>query len=203
MPPIIPFRPTRNSTARRQAEFTDWVTPHLEMLYRTAWRFTGHAQDAEDLVQELLLRLYQKPATWEKLDNPGTWLMRSLHNLFVDRWRRTRHTPLNNLHNLSWDDLLGISDLGDADPERSAHAELLQRQISEALNMLPHEQRAILILHDMVGHSVNELTVLLDLPLGTVKSRLFRARKHLREVFLSRGNPPGKICVLGNEMKTT
>lgn len=203
MPSILPFRPTRNALARRQTEFTAWITPHLDMLYRTAWRFTGHPQEAEDLVQELLLRLYQKPATWEKLDNPPTWLTRSLHNLFVDRWRRTRHKPLNNRHNLSWDDLLGEADLGVADPERLAHSEILQRQISAALDTLPHDQRAILVLHDMVGHTVGELTVLLDLPLGTVKSRLFRARRHLRQIFLTQGTPASEFHVLFNEMKAT
>jgi len=203
MPAIIPFRPAPNSADRRQAEFTAWVTPHLEVLYRTAGRFTGHPQDAEDLVQELLLRLYQKPAAWAKLDNPGTWLIRSLHNLFVDQWRHRRHKPLNNRHNLSWDDLLNRADVGDADPEHLAHSENLQRQIRAALGSLPHDQRAILVLHDMEGHTVGELTVLLDLPLGTVKSRLFRARRHLRQVFLSHGNPAGGFYVLGNEMKPT
>lgn len=200
---IIPFRPARDSLSQRQAEFTAWVTPHLDMLYRIAWRYTGHTQDAEDLVQELLLRLYQKPATWIKLDNPATWLIRALHNLFVDHWRRTRHTPLNNRHNLSWDDLLNRVDLGDADPERLAHSELLQRQIHTALGALPHEQRAILVLHDVEGHTIGELSVLLKLPLGTVKSRLFRARRHLRQIFLAHGNPVGEFYVLGDEVKAT
>ena len=203
MPSIIPFRPKRHPLAQRQAEFTTWVSPHLDMLYRTAWRYTGHAQDAEDLVQELLLRLYQKPATWIKLDNPTTWLIRALHNLFVDHWRRTRHTPLNRRHNLSWDDLLNQVDLGEADPERLAHSEFLQRQIHTALGALPHEQRAILVLHDVEGHTIGELSVLLKLPLGTVKSRLFRARRHLRQIFLARGNPVGEFYVLGDEVKAT
>ncbi len=203
MPSIIPFHPKRHPQVQRQAEFTAWVKPHLDMLYRTAWRFTGHAQDAEDLVQELLLRLYQKPATWIKLDNPTTWLMRALHNLFVDHWRRTRHAPLNRRHNLSWDDLINSMDLGGADPERLAHSELLQRQIQTALASLPHEQRTILALHDMEGHTVSELSVLLKLPLGTVKSRLFRARRHLREIFLANGNPGGEFYVLGDEVKAT
>jgi RNA polymerase sigma-70 factor, ECF subfamily len=203
MPSITPVRPKRHPLAQRQAEFTAWVTPHLDMLYRTAWRYTGHTQDAEDLVQEMLLRLYQKPATWIKLDNPSTWLIRALHNLFVDHWRRTRHTPLSKRHNLSWDDLLNQVDLGDADPERLAHSELLQRQIITALGALPHEQRAILVLHDVEGHTIGELSVLLKLPLGTVKSRLFRARRHLRQIFLARGNPVGEFYVLGDEVKAT
>ncbi|HVC29165.1 MAG TPA: RNA polymerase sigma factor [Gammaproteobacteria bacterium] len=203
MPSIMPFRPTRYSIAQQQAEFTVWITPHLKMLYRSAWRFTGNAQDAEDLVQELLLRLYQKPATWIKLDNPTTWLIRALHNLFVDHWRRTRHTPLHNRHNLSWDDILNRVDLMDADPEHLAHSELLQRQIHTALGSLPHDQRAILVLHDMEGHTIGELSVLLKLPLGTVKSRLFRARRHLRQIFLAHGNPAGESYVLGSEMKAT
>lgn len=203
MSSIIPFRSSRKSTARRQAEFTAWVTPHLELLYRTAWRYTGHPQDAEDLVQELLLHLYQKPERWANLDNPGSWLMRALHNLFVDQWRQTRHKPLNNRHDLSWEDLLAEADTGMNDPARLANSELLQTRLNAALDTLPREQRAILVLHDMLGHTVGEITALLDLPLGTVKSRLFRARKHLREAFMPEGTPETDFYVLDSGVEST
>ncbi|MGH2509606.1 MAG: RNA polymerase sigma factor, partial [Ktedonobacteraceae bacterium] len=132
-----------------------------------------------------------------------TWLKRALHNLYVDQWRHTRHQPLNNHHNVSWDELLGRADLDGADPERLAHSEMMQQQVGAALDTLPRDQRAILILHDMVGHTVGELTVILNLPLGTVKSRLFRARQHLRQTLLSGGNPIRDFYVLSNEIKAT
>lgn len=191
---------------QRRSEFSDWIAPHLEMLYRTAWRFTGHRQDAEDLVQELLLRLYQKPQRWKALDQPAAWLVRSLHNLFVDQWRLTRHQPLNNRHHLPWEELLGHEEFVDADLERLAQSEILQRQIRRVLEALPREQCAIVVLHDMEGYTMSELTCLLGLPLGTVKSRLFRARRHLRQALLGQGNPEAEIFVLANmhrELKTT
>lgn len=191
---------------QRQSEFSEWITPHLEMLYQTAWRFTGHHQDAEDLVQELLLRLYQKPQRWKTLDKPAAWLARSLHNLFVDQWRLTRHKPLNNRHGLPWEELFGNEEFADADLERLAQSEILQRRIRKMLEALPREQCAIVVLHDMEGYTMSELTSVLGLPLGTVKSRLFRARRHLRQALLSPGNSEAKIFVLANmhqELKIT
>ncbi len=202
MASVIPLRFAPPSTTQRQVRFTAWISPHLQLLYRIAWRFTGHPQDAEDLVQELLLRLYRKPAVWGKPADPGSWLIRSLHNLYVDQWRRLRHQPLNNRHNLDWQELSGTADSGEADPERLAQSELLQSQLRVAMASLPHQQRAILVLHDMEGHTAGELSVLLKLPLGTVKSRLFRARRQLREIFLNYGNHGRDFYVLGNELET-
>ena len=193
-----PGRYLYNSMMQRQTEFSEWITPHLEMLYRNAWRFTGHHQDAEDLVQELLLRLYQKPQRWKTLDKPAAWLVRSLHNLFVDQWRVSRHKPLNNRQNLPWEELVGHEEFADTDLERLAQSEILQRRIRRMLDDLPREQCAIVVLHDMEGYTMSELTALLGLPLGTVKSRLFRARRHLRQAFLSNGNLEAEIFVLGN-----
>lgn len=196
---VIPLT-QRPAKAQRQAEFTAWVTPYLEMLYRTAWRFTGHRQDAEDLLQELLLRLYQKPHTWAALDNPRPWLTRTLHNLFVDQWRHTRHTPLNNRDDQPWDELLSSTDSPETGPEYLAQSQSVQQRLHRALARLPPAQRAIVILHDLEGHTVNELMVLLDLPSGTVKSRLFRAHRHLRAAFLTRGNPTARFDVLDREL---
>ncbi|MDE2235125.1 MAG: RNA polymerase sigma factor [Gammaproteobacteria bacterium] len=203
MPSVISFRHAQVSPAERQARFTAWVSPHLQQLHRIAWRFTGHSQDAEDLVQELLLRLYRKPGVWDKPEQPGIWLIRSLHNLYVDQWRRTRRQPLSNRHNLDWDELAGMADSGETDPERLAHSREIQRRLSAAMSTLSQEQRAILVLHDMEGHTAGELSLLLKLPLGTVKSRLFRARRQVREIFLKHGNPAAGFYVLSDELEAT
>lgn len=193
----------RDSSTRGQAEFTAWISPHLEALYRTAWRFTGHPQDAEDLVQELLLRLYQKSAHRRVLEKPGTWLLRALHNLFVDRWRHTRNKPLGNVRYLAQTDLQSMPQPDEAGPDRQAELRELNALISDALHSLPREFRAILVLHDMEGHTMDELASLLGLPLGTVKSRLFRARRHMRALLRAGGNPSGGYCVMDGELKLT
>ncbi len=199
---LVPFRPRPGARTDRQARFEARVGPHLGSLYRTAYRLSGHPQDAEDLVQELLLRLYRKSEQLGQLDNLHSWLNRALHNLFVDQWRRGRHTPLRNLYQVPWDELLQDQDSQEDDPERLAHTEAVRDRILAALYTLGREQRAILVLHDMEGHTMNELCGLLDLPLGTVKSRLFRARRRLRTL-LEEGNLSQGIGVLLHEASET
>ena len=195
---VISLKTTMGKAVDRQGRFAALVGPHLDSLYRTAYRFTGHPQDAEDLVQELLLRLYRKCDRLAPMDNPRFWLTRALHNLFVDQWRRERHTPLHNRHEVPWDELLESEGSLKDDPERIAQSDAVRDRVVSSLYLLGREHRAILIMHDMEGHTLNELCVLLTLPLGTVKSRLFRARRKLRTL-LEEGNPAQGISVLLHE----
>lgn len=170
----------------RHAEFEALVRPHLTWLYRQAHRYTGHREDAEDLVQELLARLYRDPGKLSQMAAPRAWLTKVLHNLYVDQWRHRRRTPLGHLHPEPWDALLEKKSAEDA-PEDAASAAELRQDIIAALYTLGREQRALLVLHDVEGHGLQELSEALDVPVGTLKSRLFRARRTLRER-LSEGN---------------
>ena len=179
---------------RRRAEFEALVRPHLEWLYRLAYRYTGQAQDAEDLVQELLVRLYRNPEDLTRLSAPRPWLIRSLYNLFVDQWRHRRRTPFGHLHPEPWDELFADQG-GGATPEDELQAAGLRRTVSQALFRLDEVHRALLVLHDVEGHTLPELADALGLPLGTLKSRLFRARRKLRRQ-LGGGNPLDETDVI-------
>ena len=171
----------------RRAEFEALVRPHLEWLYRLAYRYTAQAQDAEDLVQELLVRLYRNPEQLAELNAPRPWLTRSLYNLFIDQWRHRRRTPFGHLHQEPWEALF-LDQAGGATPESELQSAGLRRLVLEALYRLDAEHRALLVLHDVEGHTLPELADTLGLPLGTLKSRLFRARRKLRRQ-LGGGNP--------------
>lgn len=178
----------------RRAAFEAQMQPHLGWLYRLAYRFTGHKEDAEDLVQELLVRLYRNPEDLAQLERPKPWLARALHNLFVDQWRHRQRTPLGHLHPDPWDDL--FADTAGADtPERALQLAGVRRDILAALYSLEHDYRALVVMHDMEGRSLTELAETLDMPIGTLKSRLFRARRKLR-VLLGGGNPLGETDVI-------
>lgn len=181
----------------RQREFEALVRPHIEWLYRLAYRLTGNSQDAEDLVQELMLRLYRGPQNLMEIAALRPWLWRALHNLFVDQWRHQRRTPFGHLHPEPWDTLLENETTG-ATPEQETGTAELRRQLLAALYRMNKSQRMLLVLHDMEGHSLPELAGLLHLPLGTLKSRLFRARRKLRTV-LDQRNLPGWADVFNNE----
>lgn len=182
------------ATDQDRREFEARVRPHLEWLYRLAYRYTAQAQDAEDLVQELLVRLYRRPADLAGLSDLRPWLIRALYNLFVDQWRHRRRTPFGHLHSEPWEAL--FADEGGSDtPEDELHSADLRRTVLAALYRVDEEHRALLVLHDVEGHTLPELADTLGLPLGTLKSRLFRARRKLRRQ-LGGGNPLAEADVI-------
>lgn len=182
----------------RNGEFEALVRPHLDSIYRLAYRFTGHREDAEDLVQELLLHLYRGPQDLAQIAALRPWLKRALYHLFVDQWRRRRRTPFGHLHDEPWEALFENA-AGAAGPDRDTQAAQLRRRVLHALYGLDKKHRALLVLHDMEGRELPELAELLQLPLGTLKSRLFRARRKLREA-LGSGNPAAGSGVMNSEV---
>lgn len=167
---------TRHKAQRFEAQ----IRPHLESLYRYASRLTGHSDDAEDLVQELLLSLYRKEINLDSLDNAGTWLLKSLYHQFIDFTRRQKRNPgLPNAE--SPDDVISAIPDEQQQAEQFAEQVAMQRQIQLALASLNPEQRTLVVLHDMEGFALSELVPIFDVPLGTLKSRLHRARQALRE----------------------
>ena len=170
-----------NYFSRSKAQrFERQIHPHLDNLHRYASRLTAQPDDAEDLVQELLLSLYRKDINLDSLENATTWLLKSLYHQFIDFTRKQNRNPgLPNTQAL--DNLLANIPDEDSQAEQLAERAALQRQIHAALATLNPEQRALLVLHDMEGFTLGELVPILDVPLGTLKSRLHRARQALRE----------------------
>lgn len=158
------------------------MRPHLERLYRLAWRLTGRKAEAEDLFQELLIRAYGKLDDLVNIDEPGSWLARVMYNLFIDERRRFARRRLHTLEEgeLSGDGLAGLPGAEDPvqDVQRLQHLE----RLDAALSQLSDEHRAIVLLHDTEGYKLSEIHELMNIPVGTVKSRLHRARARLREI---------------------
>ncbi|MEX0730315.1 MAG: RNA polymerase sigma factor [Aquisalimonadaceae bacterium] len=160
---------------RPNAAFERCVRPHVPRLYRLAWRLTGSQEDAEDLIQETLLRAYPKRDQVLELDAPGPWLARVLHNTWVDRWRRKGVMR----------DAYSLDDPDSPLPEASTSDEPLlvaveSAALEQALATLPEPQRVVVLMHDAEGYTLEEISRILDVPVGTLKSRLHRAREALR-----------------------
>lgn len=164
-PPATPEDvPTWEEVARRYGGF----------LYTVAYRLTGNADDAQDLVQEVLLRVRRGLASYR----PGTmegWLSRITTNAFLDEVRRRRRRPVEPLEDR-------FDDPGDPAPgaDDVFHATRRGEDVQAAIRALPAEHRAVLVLCDVVGLGYAEIAEALDVPLGTVRSRLHRARARLR-----------------------
>jgi len=167
--------------------FDQLVRPHFERLYRLAYRLTGNKAEAEDLFQELLIKAFGKLDDLADIEEPGSWLSRVLYNLFIDQHRRFARQRMHLVDegHLAGDGLAGLA--GDDNPV--ANNERLQQlqQLDSALQLLSEEHRIVVLLHDTEGYKLTEIQELTGTPVGTIKSRLHRARARLREILTADG----------------
>lgn len=174
------------SSDDHKATFERLVRPHFDRLWRLAFRLTGRKPEAEDLFQELLIKAYRLLDDLVTIDEPGSWLSRVMYNLFVDERRRfqRRRMHLVDEASLPADGIEALA--GTDDPVRDNERLETLRRLDIALAQLSDEHRIVVLLHDTEGYKLEEIHELMDIPVGTVKSRLHRARARLREI-LSEG----------------
>lgn len=160
--------------------FEELIGPHLNQLYRLAYRYTGTKDDAEDLVQDLLLKLYPRLQEMQGIDKLAPWLVRILYHQFVDQFRYQKRSPID----VPGDDKLLYDTHASetSDPSVVANSEITRKLLDTALMSLNEDQRLLVVLHDVEGYSLLEINGITDIPVGTIKSRLSRARSKLREV---------------------
>lgn len=154
------------------------VRKYQERLFHCLANLAGNVHEAEDLAQEAFVQAFLKIRTFQGQSSFFTWLYRIAFNLTVTRLRRKRpHTSLGNPH-----DSRGVApvDSGEAAMEKLTRDER-GAQVRAALATLPPDYRAVLVLREMEDCDYETIAEILDLPLGTVRSRLFRARMELRE----------------------
>jgi RNA polymerase sigma factor (sigma-70 family) len=165
------------------AEFERLLRPHVPALYRSAYRWTGAVDRAEDLVQQLLVRLFPRLAELRALEQVRPWALRVMYRIFVDELRRTRASPVQFGADAA-DEGAGVQDEAWLDPGPEP-ADLVEQQLTQerllrAWEQLGEEHRAVLSMHDIEDYTLPELAQIMDVPLGTLKSRLHRARARLR-----------------------
>ncbi len=165
--------------------FDSEVLPHLDTLYANALRLTRSPSDAEDLAQETVLRAFRFHDRFEPGSNMKAWLLRIQYNAFVNRYRRiTRERAVEKdgpdstagADVMSRDALRALTD-----PTGTVLRPLVLRELEAALETLPDDQRTVVLLADVEELSYKEIAEVLGCPIGTVMSRLHRARRALRE----------------------
>jgi RNA polymerase sigma-70 factor (ECF subfamily) len=170
-----------------RATFADQTMGLMPSLYAAALRMTRNPADAEDLVQETYLRAYRGFEGFEEGTNLKAWLYRILTNTYINsyraRKRRPDETELDEVEDLYL--YRRIGGLEAAMAGRSAEDELLERftdaEVKEALESLPENFRMAVLLADVEGFAYKEIAEILDIPIGTVMSRLHRGRKALQK----------------------
>lgn len=168
-----------------RARFERDVVPLLSGLYSSALRMTRKPADAEDLVQETVLRAYRGFAGFKEGTNLKAWLYRILTNSFINTYRKKQREPVTVEGPDDIDEWYLFDRLGAGSVEPSAESEVLEQLPDEdvqcALEALPEGFRMAVLLADVQGFSYKEIAEMLDIPIGTVMSRLHRGRKALEK----------------------
>ena len=194
--------PTHSVTAW---DFNAQAMPFVDSLYNTAYRMTRSAEDAEDLVQETYFKAYKYYDKFEEGTNLKAWLFKILKNTFINNYRKKKLEPRSV-------DFAEIEDSFErivrrdntdqpADPEAEYFHGVLDDDVKKALDSLPYDYRMVVILADLEDFSYKEIAEILDCPVGTVMSRLYRGRKLLEKALLRyarqhgyiRGGEPNKM----------
>ena len=172
--------------------FEELVKAHEKTVYNLALRMTGNPQDAEDMAQEAFLKAYRSLPDFRGESKFSVWLYRIVSNVCLDHLRRQGRRPASSLTQEDGDGEEQQWDVPDESqsPERLLEQKLTREAVQRGLEQLPPDQRQILLLREIRGMSYEEIGETLGLEPGTVKSRIFRARKKLCAYLLRDGNIP-------------
>ena len=183
-----------------QATFADQAMEYMSSLYTAALRMTRNPADAEDLVQETYLKAYRAFGSFQEGTNLKAWLYKILTNTFINAYRskkrRPEQTELDDVEELYLYRRLGGLEAVTAG--RSAEEEVLEHftegDIKAAVESLPEQFRMAVLLADVEGFSYKEIAEILDIPIGTVMSRLHRGRKALQKALHDFGMQRGLVA---------
>src|SRR6476646_8962152 len=173
--------------------------PYMDALYSAALRMTRNASDAEDLVQETYLRAYRGFGGFQAGTNLKAWLYKILTNTYINIYRAKKRRPdmetLDDVEDFYLYRRIGGLEAVDAD--RSPEAEVLdaipETAVTEAVEALPEQFRMAVLLADVEGFSYKEIADIMDVPIGTVMSRLHRGRKQLQKRLWEFGRERGLL----------
>ena len=182
-----------------QARFSELAIEYMPSLYTAALRMTRNPADAEDLVQETYLKAYRAFNSFTEGTNLKAWLYRILTNTYINAYRAKKRRPeesdIDDLENFYLYRRLG--GLEGAMAGRSAEDEVLdhftETEVKEAIEALPEQFRMAVLLGDVEGFSYKEIAEILDVPIGTVMSRLHRGRRALQKRLYEFGRQRGLV----------
>ena len=171
------------SEKQKQQVFDGEFMPHINSMYNFAYRLTFDEDDAKDLVQDTYLKAYRFINSFQQGTNAKAWLFRILKNSFINDYRKKKKEPAK----VDYQEVETFYNSEDVDrqitPDLRVEAlqDMMGDEISNALNSLDVDFRTVIILCDLEGFKYDEMAKILDIPIGTVRSRLHRARNLLKE----------------------
>jgi RNA polymerase sigma-70 factor (ECF subfamily) len=184
-------------------EFESEALPHLNALQAYALKLTNDPEDADDLVQDTMLKAFRFFDKFEKGTNCKAWLFQIMKNSFINNYRKHSKEP----DKVDYEDVQNFYENIKADEVKSPHfqgdafTDILDDEIVNALSTLPDDFRTIVFLSDIEGYSYEEIADFLDCPIGTVRSRLHRARKMLYALLYTYAQSKGLVEIPSIKVK--
>jgi RNA polymerase sigma-70 factor (ECF subfamily) len=167
--------------ARDRVRFEEEVLELSDQVYRVARRLVSTREEAEDLVQDTYARAFRSWRSYTPGTNLRAWLLRILTNLNIDRGRREQRTPATQpMEEGDYFLYKKLEEAGGGDDEERVVERLSQEGVVQALSAVPHDFRDVIVLVDIGDFSYQEAAQILDIPIGTVMSRLHRGRRVLK-----------------------
>ncbi|MGB0840152.1 MAG: sigma-70 family RNA polymerase sigma factor [Chitinophagales bacterium] len=182
---MVPETETVNgiSKAEKDRVFDKEFFPHIEALYNFAYHLCYNEADANDLVQETFMKAYRFLGSYNEGTNAKAWLFKILKNAFINEWRKKSKKPskVDYEEIVSYHDSEDVSYANNVDLRHEIFQGMLGDEVSMALNSLPVDFKTVVLLCDVEGFTYEEMAKIIDIPIGTVRSRLHRARHMLKE----------------------
>ena len=167
---------------KKQQDFNEEILPHLDALYNFGLRLTADPNDAEDLVQDTIVKAFRFFSSYEKGTNAKAWLFRILKNSYINNYRRKSKKP----QEVDYDEVASFYEsiraerTESSDLEDKMFRELIDDDLSNALDSIPEDFRTVVLLCDVEDFTYEEIANMLDVPIGTIRSRLHRGRNLLK-----------------------
>ena len=173
--------------------FEELMQSHESRIYAIALRMMGNREDAQDCAQEAMVRIYRAMSSFKSQSALATWIYRITMNTCLDELRRRKARKVTSLDSLV-DNGWSPTDTGDTPEEHGLRVEK-QNALNQAIQSLPDDMRAAIILRDVKGYSYDEIASILDANVGTIKSRISRGREKLREILSKQSELFGRTAV--------
>ncbi len=173
-----------NHTTHYERVFEEEFLPHIDALYTFAYHLTYNEDDANDLVQDTYMKAYRFIDKYQSGTNAKAWLFKILKNAFINQYRRKSKQPTQ----VDYEDITSYQE-GEDDTNYAGYADLREEmfqnmmgdEVTNAINALPVKFRVAILLCDIEGFTYEEISKILDIPVNTVRTRLHRARKQLKD----------------------
>jgi RNA polymerase sigma-70 factor (ECF subfamily) len=170
--------------------YNEIVHRYKDRLYNFIYRFLNDMDRSEDLVQDTLIKLYTHKNSYKEIAKFSTWLYTIAANLAKTELRKLKRRKTFSITELSYDDREFIISSSDSDPSKDHLSQNLEKNIQNALSELPDDFKTIIVLRDIQELSYDDISKIVELPLGTVKSRINRGRLKLQQLLKRKGVNP-------------